>query len=670
MPEQDPRSRQDKNSRNFGNDNNFNWRGILLFAFAITLLGVFFFSRNGGYGNVEDIPFTEFQQYLNEGRISKEEPMQLVVTEGKTTQILRGAFDKERKPGAGSTSPDRFKTTVFLEFNKDLKSELESKGYKVDIRADSDVMLTALLNFAPIALFFFLIYLLFRQQIRNAGKGALSFGKSKARMLARDRNRVTFKDVAGVEEAKEEVQEIVDFLKDPKKFQKLGGRIPKGVLMVGPPGTGKTLLARAIAGEADVPFFSISGSDFVEMFVGVGASRVRDMFEQGKKSAPCIIFIDEIDAVGRHRGHGLGGGHDEREQTLNALLVEMDGFDTQEGVIIIAATNRPDVLDPALLRPGRFDRQITVNLPDVKGREEILRVHAKRVKLAEGVDLGVAARGTPGYSGAELANVINEAALLAARRGLKAITMAELEESRDKVRWGKERRSLAISEKEKENTAYHEAGHALLCELLDHTDPVHKVTIIPRGPSLGSTMYLPAEEKYNNRKNELLDRLVVIMGGRVAEEMIFGDVTSGASGDIRMATGIARKMVCEWGMSERLGMVEYGEHDDFVFLGRDISRSRAYSEATAQEIDREVKRLCDDAYQRAMKALTQRKDVLIGIAKALLEYETLDGVQVREIINYGRLINPPPPIPPVRVEPRPDDRPEPEGLGGLTEAPV
>ncbi|HET9374769.1 MAG TPA: ATP-dependent zinc metalloprotease FtsH [Chthoniobacterales bacterium] len=670
MPEQDPRSRQDKNSRNFGNDNNFNWRGILLFAFAITLLGVFFFSRNGGYGNVEDIPFTEFQQYLNEGRISKDEPMQLVVTEGKTTQVLRGAFDKERKPGAGSTSPDRFKTTVFLEFNKDLKSELENKGYKVDIRADSDVMLTALLNFAPIALFFFLIYLLFRQQIRNAGKGALSFGKSKARMLARDRNRVTFKDVAGVEEAKEEVQEIVDFLKDPKKFQKLGGRIPKGVLMVGPPGTGKTLLARAIAGEADVPFFSISGSDFVEMFVGVGASRVRDMFEQGKKSAPCIIFIDEIDAVGRHRGHGLGGGHDEREQTLNALLVEMDGFDTQEGVIIIAATNRPDVLDPALLRPGRFDRQITVNLPDVKGREEILRVHAKRVKLAEGVDLGVAARGTPGYSGAELANVINEAALLAARRGLKAITMAELEEARDKVRWGKERRSLAISEKEKENTAYHEAGHALLCELLDHTDPVHKVTIIPRGPSLGSTMYLPAEEKYNNRKNELLDRLVVIMGGRVAEEMIFGDVTSGASGDIRMATGIARKMVCEWGMSERLGMVEYGEHDDFVFLGRDISRSRAYSEATAQEIDREVKRLCDDAYQRAMKALTHRKDVLIAIAKALLEYETLDGSQVREIINYGKLINPPPPIPPARIEQRPEDRPEPEGLGGLTEAPA
>jgi cell division protease FtsH len=396
------------------------------------------------------------------------------------------------------------------------------------------------------------------------------------------------------------------------------------------------------------------------------------MFEQGKKSAPCIIFIDEIDAVGRHRGHGLGGGHDEREQTLNALLVEMDGFDTQEGVIIIAATNRPDVLDPALLRPGRFDRQITVNLPDVKGREEILRVHAKRVKLAEGVDLGVVARGTPGYSGAELANVINEAALLAARRGLKAITMAEMEEARDKVRWGKERRSLAISEKEKENTAYHEAGHALLCEVLEHTDPLHKVTIIPRGPSLGSTMYLPVEDKYTNRKNELLDRLVVIMGGRVAEEIVFGDVTNGATGDIRMATGIARKMVCEWGMSERLGMVEYGEHEDYVFLGRDISRSRAYSEATAQEIDREVKRLCDDSYQRALKVLTQRKETLVTIAKALLEYETLDGGQIREILNNGRLVNPPPPIAPANRDDRPQEasRPQPEGVGGLTEAPA
>jgi len=673
MAQLDPKSPKDKNPRNFGNDNNFNWRGILLFACAIALLGGFLFSRNTNYGNVEEIPFTEFQRYLDEGRISHAEPLQLIVTEGRTTQTLRGSYDRARKPSSAPGAPDHFKTTVFIEYNKNLESELAAKGYRVDIKADSDLMVSALVQFAPIALFFLILYFFFRQQIRNAGKGALSFGKSKARMLARDRNRVTFKDVAGVEEAKEEVQEIVDFLKDPKKFQKLGGRIPKGVLMVGPPGTGKTLLARAIAGEADVPFFSISGSDFVEMFVGVGASRVRDMFEQGKKSAPCIIFIDEIDAVGRHRGHGLGGGHDEREQTLNALLVEMDGFDTQEGVIIIAATNRPDVLDPALLRPGRFDRQITVNLPDVKGREEILRVHAKRVKLAEGVDLGVAARGTPGYSGAELANVINEAALLAARRGLKAITMAELEESRDKVRWGKERRSLAISEKEKENTAYHEAGHALLCEILPNTDPLHKVTIIPRGPSLGSTMYLPTEDKYNNRKGELLDRLVIIMGGRVAEELIFGDVTSGASGDIRMATGTARKMVCEWGMSERLGMVEYGEHEDYVFLGRDISRARAYSEATAQEIDHEVKRLCDDAYQKALELLTQRKDTLIAIAKALLEYETLDGNQIREIINHGKLMNPPPPIPPQSKrdeQPEESSRPEPRGLGGLTEAPA
>jgi cell division protease FtsH len=670
---QDSRSPKDRNSRNGNGDNNFNWRGILLFACAILLLGGFLFSQNRNYGNVQDIPFSQFQNDLKEGRISKSEPLELVVIEGRSTQTLKGTYDKSTKSSSAPGEPDHFKTTVYIDFDRNLQADLQARGYQVNIKADSDALFSAALQFAPIAIFLLILYFFFRQQLRNAGKGALSFGKSKARMLARDRNRVTFKDVAGVEEAKEEVQEIVDFLKDPKKFQKLGGRIPKGVLMVGPPGTGKTLLARAIAGEADVPFFSISGSDFVEMFVGVGASRVRDMFEQGKKSAPCIIFIDEIDAVGRHRGHGLGGGHDEREQTLNALLVEMDGFDTQEGVIIIAATNRPDVLDPALLRPGRFDRQITVNLPDVKGREEILRVHSKRVKLAEGIDLAVIARGTPGYSGAELANVINEAALLAARRGLKAITTAELEESRDKVRWGKERRSLAISEKEKENTAYHEAGHALLCEVLEHTDPLHKVTIIPRGPSLGSTMYLPTEDKYTNRKNELLDRLVVIMGGRVAEDIIFGDVTSGASGDIRMGTGLARKMVCEWGMSERLGMVEYGEHEDYVFLGRDISRSRAYSEATAQEIDHEVKRLCDEAYQKALEILTHRKDTLVAIAKALLEYETLDGSRIREIIDHGKMLNPPPPIAPRPPEPPQREeapRRRPESLGGLTEAPA
>ena len=414
---------------------------------------------------------------------------------------------------------------------------LKQKGITAKYLKREQYMLSNLaISFLPIALFLLVLYLLFRQQIRMAGKGAMSFGKSKARMLARDKNKITFKDVAGVEEAKDEVQELVEFLKDPKRFQKLGGRIPKGVLMVGPPGTGKTLLARAIAGEADVPFFSISGSDFVEMFVGVGASRVRDMFEQGKKSAPCIIFIDEIDAVGRHRGHGLGGGHDEREQTLNALLVEMDGFDTQEGVIIIAATNRPDVLDPALLRPGRFDRQVTVNLPDVKGREEILRVHSKKVKLSEGVDLAVIARGTPGFSGAELANLINEAALLAARRGLKGITNAQLEEARDKVRWGRERRSMAMSLKEKENTAYHEAGHAILFVKLEHTDPLHKVTIIPRGPTLGNiAMSLPeGDQPYCKRKNELIDDIAVDDGWtRRRRACSFGDVTTGASGDIR-----------------------------------------------------------------------------------------------------------------------------------------
>ena len=416
------------------------------------------------------------------------------------------------------------------------------------------------------------------------------------------------------------------------------------------------------------------------MFVGVGASRVRDMFEQGKKNAPCIIFIDEIDAVGRHRGHGLGGGHDEREQTLNALLVEMDGFDTTEGVIIIAATNRPDVLDPALLRPGRFDRQITVNLPDVKGRAEILKVHAKKIKLANEVDLDVIARGTPGYSGAELANVINEAALVAARRNQKSVTMVDMEEARDKVRWGRERRSLAISEKEKLTTAYHEAGHAILIEALDNTEPLHKVTIIPRGPSLGSTMWLPEEDKYNMRKNEILDNIVVAMGGRVAEEIVFGDVTSGASGDIKMATNSARKMVCEWGMSDELGMVEYGENHEHVFLARDMAAGRNYSEATAQKIDREVKRLIDEAYAKAQDIITTNRKALDAIAKALLEYETLDAAHIREIMEHGELLNPPrspkPPQLPNEGEPPKDPHPErpdeqdDELPGGLQGAPV
>ncbi len=638
--------------------------------------------RGGSTGPVESVDYRRFLRLVEDQQIAKDKPLTLVVEDGRRVQTLRGFYYKSvRQTDSGvqpTGDPVEFETVVSLEYNRDLEKVLNDAGLVPSIKSDSNLWVQALLSFLPIFFLLLILYLFFRQQMRMAGKGAMNFGKSKARMMAREKNRITFKDVAGVEEAKDEVTELVEFLKDPKRFQKLGGRIPKGVLMVGPPGTGKTLLARAIAGEADVPFFSISGSDFVEMFVGVGASRVRDMFEQGKKSAPCLIFIDEIDAVGRHRGHGVGGGHDEREQTLNALLVEMDGFDTQEGVIIIAATNRPDVLDPALLRPGRFDRQITVNLPDVKGREEILTVHAKKVKVAEGVNLGVLARGTPGYSGAELANVINEAALMAARKGLKGITMTELEDARDKVRWGKERRSMAISEKEKETTAYHEAGHALPLELLEHTEPLHKVTIIPRGPSLGSTMWLPNEDKYNMRKNELLDSLVVAMGGRVAEEVVFGDVTSGARGDIQMATNIARRMVCEWGMSEKLGMVEYGENDDYVFLGKGLSHSRNYSEATAQEIDREVRRLCDEAYQRAKEIILAHREDLELIAKALIKYETLSGTQIRELMEHGKLLNPPPvptppapPAPATSEEPDDDKRPStPDFGGGLTQAPA
>ena len=681
MAQNNPRPNRDNRERdprdNQGNgapEPNFNWRGLILFAAAIVLIGGALLVRNP-YNSAKQLTYKEFRTALEEKCIASDK-LALVSETGSKIDTIRGV--RLPRPNASLTEGEPFKTSINPDYEKDILKELREqyKLYPEIVEGSNNVVVGMLVQFLPIAFILLLLYFFFRSQIRMAGKGAMNFGKSKARMLARDKNKVTFKDVAGVEEAKEEVQEIVEFLKDPKKFQKLGGRIPKGVLMVGSPGTGKTLLARAIAGEADVPFFSISGSDFVEMFVGVGASRVRDMFEQGKKSAPCLIFIDEIDAVGRHRGHGLGGGHDEREQTLNALLVEMDGFDTQDGVIIIAATNRPDVLDPALLRPGRFDRQVTVALPDVKGREEILRVHAKRVKMGEDVDLSVVARGTPGYSGAELANVINEAALTAARKGLKFITRAELEEARDKVRWGKERRSLAMSDKEKENTAYHEAGHAILGCLLEHTDPLHKVTIIPRGPSLGSTMYLPTEDKYTHRKNELLDRLVMIMGGRVAEELIFGDVTNGARGDIGQATAIARKMVCEWGMSQNLGMVDYSEGEEHVFLARDISRGRHFSEVTAQEIDREVKKLCDDAYARAKHLISSNRSKLEAIAKALLEFETLDGEQVKDLANGGTMRNPPT-APTTKSNLSPTIAPEvkvaeppPIGFGGLSGAPA
>ena len=515
---------------------------------------------------------------------------------------------------------------------------------------NKSTLLTAfLIQLLPILLIFLLIWFVLIRQIRSAGKGAMSFGKSKAKMLNKDKNKTTFEDVAGVEEACEEVSELVDYLKDPKKFQKLGGKIPKGILMVGPPGTGKTLLARAIAGEADAGFFSISGSDFVEMFVGVGASRVRDMFEQARKSTPCLVFIDEIDAVGRSRGHGLGGGNDEREQTLNALLVEMDGFDAQEGIIIIAATNRPDVLDPALLRPGRFDRQLTVNLPDIRGREEILQVHAKKVKLSKAVDLSVIARGTPGFSGAELANLLNEAALLAARGSKKSIGMIELEEARDKVRWGRERRSLAMTDEDKKITAWHEAGHAIINVLLEKCHPLHKVTIIPRGQALGATMSLPKDDVLNRQSQEMCDTIAMTMGGRIAEEIVTGDISTGAAGDIQQATNMARAMVTQWGMSEKLGMVLYGEGDEYVFLGKELAQGKTYSEQTAQEIDAEVRRLVDDGYQRARKLITENRDKLELIANALLEYETLDGKQVEEIVRTGKFS--PPEDPPKDADP-------------------
>jgi len=548
----------------------------------------------------------------------------------------------DKKPN-GDTIEVAFKGTYRL--LEPVEKILLDSG-KFDGIQPNTLLLGVLYSLLPFILFGALVWFFLIRQLKMAGKGALSFGKSKARMLSKEKNRTTFKDVAGVDEAKEEVSELVEFLKDPKKFQKLGGRIPKGILMVGAPGTGKTLLAKAIAGEADAAFFSISGSDFVEMFVGVGASRVRDMFEQARKNTPCLVFIDEIDAVGRSRGHGLGGGNDEREQTLNALLVEMDGFDTQEGIIIIAATNRPDVLDPALLRPGRFDRQITVNLPDVRGREAILKVHSKNVKLEPGVDLSVIARGTPGYSGAELANLLNEAALLAARMNKKAIGMHELEEARDKVRWGRERRSLAMTDEEKRNTAWHEAGHALVNVMLPHTHPLHKVTIIPRGQSLGSTMSLPKDDVLNRRRKEMLDMIAVTMAGRIAEEIVSGDISTGAAGDIQQATQLTRAMVCHWGMSDKIGMVQYGENNEYVFLGREMIRSKDYSERTAQEIDTEVKRIIDEQYRIAKDIIYNNRDKLELIANCLLEYESLDGIQVAEIVRTGKF-TPPPPTPQV-----------------------
>jgi len=521
---------------------------------------------------------------------------------------------------------------------------LQDGGVNIDIKeTNSGNWVSVLINAIPFVLLLgFWIFMM--RQMQSGGNKALSFGKSRARLHSSQQKKVTFKDVAGVEEAKEELQEIIEFLREPQKFQKLGGRIPKGVLLIGPPGTGKTLLARAIAGEANVPFFSISGSDFVEMFVGVGASRVRDLFEQGKKNAPCIVFIDEIDAVGRHRGAGLGGGHDEREQTLNQLLVEMDGFESNEGVILVAATNRPDVLDPALLRPGRFDRRVVVGRPDVKGREAILRVHTKKVPIADDVDLMVLGRGTPGFAGADLANLVNEAALVAARQNRKVVTMADFELAKDKVLMGVERKSLIISDEEKRNTAYHEAGHALVLSLSPKADPVHKVTIIPRGMALGVTMQLPEDDKHSYTKEYLETQLCGLMGGRIAEEIFMNHMTTGAGNDIERATDLARKMVCEWGMSN-LGPLSFGKKEEQIFLGREIAQHRDYSEATAIKIDEEVRRIVGVSYDRARNIIESRSDALVRIAETLLEREVLDGDQIRALIE-GRELGPMHPVNP------------------------
>ena len=540
-------------------------------------------------------------------------------------------------PNVTGTLSDGRSFATYAPQDPGMVARLTEKGIRVVARpVESDVnpLFQILISWFPMLLLIG-VWIFFMRQMQGGGGRAMGFGKSRAKLLTEKQGRITFDDVAGIEEAKSELEEIVEFLRDPQKFQRLGGKIPKGVLLVGPPGTGKTLLARSIAGEANVPFFTISGSDFVEMFVGVGASRVRDMFEQGKKNAPCIIFIDEIDAVGRHRGAGLGGGNDEREQTLNQMLVEMDGFESNEGVIIIAATNRPDVLDPALLRPGRFDRQVVVPNPDVNGREKILRVHMRKVPLASDVEPKIIARGTPGFSGADLANLVNEAALLAARTGRRTVGMAEFEAAKDKVMMGAERRSLVMSEDEKKMTAYHEGGHALVAMHEPECDPVHKATIIPRGRALGLVMSLPAGDRYSKHKSKMLAELAMAMGGRVAEEIVFGadKVSNGASGDIKMATNQARMMVTEWGMSDKLGMVAYGENSQEVFLGHSVTQSKNLSEETARTIDSEIRGIIDASYARAKKILTENRDELERLAQALLEYETLSGDEIRQILN-------------------------------------
>lgn len=610
-------------------------RGLIIWFLILASIPLIFKVYTTGNERGEKIGYTKFRQHVERDEISE---CKIVIDRATGKSVVRGELGGPAEVAAPAGEARNFEVEVIAGDN--LETFLNENNVVFEYVYQNPIFLQILSGAIPVILILGALYFLFMRQIRSAGHGALNFGKSRAKMLSLDKHKVTFSNVAGIDEAKDEVHEIIEFLKDPKKFQKLGGRIPKGVLLMGPPGTGKTLLAKAIAGEAKVPFFSISGSDFVEMFVGVGASRVRDMFEQGKKNAPCIIFIDEIDAVGRSRFSGIGGGHDEREQTLNALLVEMDGFDTQEGVILIAATNRSDVLDEALLRPGRFDRQIVIDLPTIDGREAILKMHAKNIKLGKSADLRRAARGTPGFSGADLANLLNEAALLAAKEGKDAVDILDLDEARDKVCWGRERRGHVLDENEKKITAYHEAGHALVMALIDESEPLHKVTIIPRGRAyLGATMQLPEKDRHMEGQKKLEAMLTHYMGGRVAEEIIFGDVTSGAAGDLKEATRIARMMICSWGMSDEMGPQAYGANEEHLFLGREVTRSQDFSDETARRIDDEVNALLRRSYQEATDLLTKHRDSLELIAETLLERETLDGFEVEEMIEHGRILS-------------------------------
>jgi cell division protease FtsH len=608
----------------------------LLFWMVLVFVGLLVWNFSRTFQSREQaMSFSTFMSQVEAGQVSS-----VTITGNEITGVLK--------------SNETFQTHAPTQF-EGLANKLWEKGVLINAKEPTtSPWATLLYSWAPILLLIG-FWIFFMRQMQSGGNKALSFGKSKAKLSSSAQKKVTFKDVAGVDEAKDELQEIIEFLKEPQKFQKLGGRIPKGVLLMGPPGTGKTLLARAVAGEANVPFFSISGSDFVEMFVGVGASRVRDLFEQGKKNAPCIVFIDEIDAVGRHRGAGLGGGHDEREQTLNQLLVEMDGFESNEGVILVAATNRPDVLDPALLRPGRFDRRIVVNRPDVKGREGILSVHTRKIPLSDDVDVSVLARGTSGFSGADLANLVNEAALNAARYNGKVVRMVDFEFAKDKVLMGAERRSMIISDAEKKITAIHEAGHAILTVLLPHADPIHKVTIIPRGMALGLTQQLPADEKHNYSRDYLNDQIAILLGGRIAEEITLGSITTGAGNDLERATELAHRMVCEWGMSDTLGPLTFGRKEEQIFLGREIAQRSDYSEDTALRIDQEVKRIVTDAYNRALQILQGNRASLDQMAEELLLREVLDGDQVRRIVSGQPLEDVVPAKPATPPMPSPED---------------